>query len=61
MTLQPSEIKLLIALMEAQKASVGLLRGFAKPTYEEQNESAYYNKLIKKLNDYLMEVKNKGI
>ena len=59
MTLQPNEIKLLIALTEAQKASVGLLRGFTKPTREEQDENAYYNKLIKKLNDYLMEVKNK--
>ena len=38
MTLQPNEIKLLIALTEAQKASVGLLRGFTKPTREEQDE-----------------------
>ena len=43
------ELKLLINLVEGQKAGIDLLRGFRKPTREEQNENAYYNEIISKL------------
>lgn len=46
------EIKFLIDLVEAHKGSVSFLRGFGKPTREEQDESAYFNNLIKKLTNY---------
>ena len=47
--LKPQEIKLLIALTEAQKSTIGFLRGFGKPTRKEQDENAFYNRLIEKL------------
>jgi len=50
------EIHLLIALVEAQKTSNSLLRGFRKPTRDEQDENALYNNLIDKLKNY--EIKN---
>ena len=47
---EKKEIQLLIALVEGHKAGVNLLRGFRKPTREEQDENAYYNRIIEKLN-----------
>jgi hypothetical protein len=44
------EIQLLIALVEAQKGSIDFLRGFRSPNKEEQDQKAYYNRLIEKLN-----------
>lgn len=49
--LTKKEIKVLIILVEQQKEMVGFLRGFGKPTQSEQDESAYYNKIIDKLNN----------
>jgi len=46
------EKHLLIALVEAQKSTVSLLRGFRKPNREEQDENAYYNRIIEKLNKF---------
>lgn len=44
-----NDINLIIALLEAQKEHINLIRGFRKPTKTEQNENAYYNKLIYKI------------
>ncbi len=43
------EIEFLIKLVEAEKMTIGFLRGFAKPSDEEQKIRAEYNKLINKL------------
>lgn len=47
--LNKKEIHFLIGLIVAHKAGVDLLKGFRKPTQEEQDESVSYNILIKKL------------
>ena len=47
------EIQLLISLLEAQKGSISFLRGFGKPTKEEQDENAFYNQLIEKIKDLI--------
>ena len=47
--LDKKECQLLIALVEAQKSSIDLLRGFRKRTREEQDENAYYNRIIDKI------------
>ena len=48
--LDKKEKQLIVALLEAQKGSISFLRGFRKPTKEEQDENAFYNKLIGKIN-----------
>jgi hypothetical protein len=49
--LDKHEKLLIISLLEAQKRTINFLLGFGKPTQAEQDDNAYYNKLIKKIND----------
>ena len=43
------EIDYLVALVRSDKKSFSFMRGFRKPTQEEQEESAIFNRLIEKL------------
>jgi len=43
------EVLYLISLIVAEKETLSFLRGFGKPTQEEQNKSAEFNRLINKL------------
>ena len=47
------EIKLLIALLEGDKAGIELLRGFRSMTPAEQEKNDFYNSLQKKLEDII--------
>jgi len=47
-----AEAVYLISLIEAEKGTLSLLRGFGKPTQEEQNKSAEFNRLISKLEKF---------
>ena len=47
------EIQLLVTLLEAQKSTISFLRGFGKPTKEEQDENAFYNQLIEKVKNLI--------
>jgi hypothetical protein len=48
--LTDQEIRFITILLEADKESRKLLRGFAKPTKEDQEINAQYNNLIEKVN-----------
>ena len=56
--LEEKEINLIVTLLKTQKASCGFLRGFGKPSQHEQDENAYYNRLIEKLSNLNNQSKN---
>ena len=47
--LTTKELRLLIALVEGEKAGASLMQGFRLPTEREQDTNAYYDKIIVKL------------
>jgi len=49
MKLTEKEKTYLIALVEVEKDSIKFLRGFRKPSDEEQKQNAKYNELINKI------------
>jgi|GEM_PF-1994840 len=51
------EVSYLCALIDAEKSTIDLLRGFRKPNREEQDKKAYFNNLKGKLNKILIENK----
>jgi hypothetical protein len=47
--LTPGEKEYICSLILAEKETIKFLRGFGKPTQEEQNKSAEFNRLINKI------------